>query len=102
MVVSKQLKNCEVCGEVTSFYWAYLCEFCRNKKRKHKNYIKSVHKELNLAVKYGRVDKPLLCEECHNEEYLEAHHDDYTKPLEVKWYCRSCHRTNHRVTMFHA
>ena len=30
------------------------------------------------------------CSRCGNPKG-EAHHEDYSKPLEVKWFCRSCH-----------
>jgi hypothetical protein len=34
------------------------------------------------------------CEMCLNDK-VEAHHHDYTKPTEVRWLCRSCHRKTH-------
>jgi len=26
---------------------------------------------------------------------LEAHHDDYSKPLDIQWMCTSCHKRHH-------
>ena len=44
----------------------------------------------------GRVTEPDRCETCGIEAALDAHHDDYTKPLEVRWLCRDCHAAHHR------
>ena len=35
------------------------------------------------------------CEVCGTEERLHAHHDDYLKPLNVRWLCASHHRQWH-------
>lgn len=48
------------------------------------------------ALKSGKITKPLLCEVCEEEKVLEAHHNDYSKPLSVNWYCRQCHAYKHR------
>lgn len=34
------------------------------------------------------------CENC-GEPVTQAHHDDYTKPLEVRALCRKCHGAQH-------
>lgn len=34
------------------------------------------------------------CEKCGDEK-VEAHHDDYSKPLEVRWLCRKHHLEHH-------
>lgn len=46
------------------------------------------------AVKSGRL-KRLPCESCGVTKDVHAHHDDYTKPLKVDWYCRRCHNAAH-------
>ena len=51
------------------------------------------------AVWQGRVERAEVCEQCGTEEgsfdKLQAHHDDYAKPLAVRWFCRSCHARHH-------
>lgn len=37
----------------------------------------------------------LPCERCGKQK-SEAHHPDYSKPLEVIWLCRQCHAKEHR------
>jgi hypothetical protein len=36
------------------------------------------------------------CEVCGDEK-VDGHHDDYTKPLEVRWLCRKHHLEYHRM-----
>lgn len=62
-----------------------------------RNRIKSnAHTAVARALRKGTlVRKP--CEEpgCGRTDYVEAHHDDYTKPLEVKWLCDPHHKKRH-------
>lgn len=45
-----------------------------------------------LALEKGELINPQKCEDCKNEGCrIEGHHDDYTKPLEVRWLCHKCH-----------
>lgn len=46
------------------------------------------------AIRHGKITKPGTCQLCNKEtpaHLLDGHHHDYSKPLEVKWLCRSCH-----------
>ena len=36
------------------------------------------------------------CEVCGSEERTHAHHDDYAKPLNVRWLCPAHHREWHK------
>lgn len=45
-------------------------------------------------IKYGRLIKG-PCEVCGTTENVEAHHDDYTKPMDVRWLCRFHHCEHH-------
>lgn len=48
---------------------------------------------LGYAVRSGKVKK-MPCEVCGSET-SEAHHEDYSKPLEVRWFCRKHHDECH-------
>lgn len=51
---------------------------------------------LNVYIKRGKIIK-LPCEVCNNIN-SEAHHNDYDKPLEVKWLCRKHHIEYHKIS----
>jgi uncharacterized Zn finger protein (UPF0148 family) len=63
---------------------------------------KKARNALTYAVWSGRIT-PQPCEKCGASpiNYLgwravHAHHDDYSKPLEVRWLCVPCHGDEHR------
>lgn len=50
------------------------------------------------AVRDGRLIKPLECSQCGRvppRRQLHGHHEDYSKPLDVKWICSACHGLEH-------
>lgn len=54
----------------------------------------SAHSALHYAIKQGRV-VPQTCQVAGCAERGEAHHDDYSKPLDVRWLCASHHKRHH-------
>lgn len=46
------------------------------------------------AIEAGKLLRQ-PCEVCQAPQ-AEAHHDDYSKPLDVRWLCRAHHREHHR------
>lgn len=65
-------------------------------QRYRKSSIKNaVMQQANNAIRNGLITKQ-PCEECGDEK-SEAHHDDYAKPLEVRWLCRTHHRRWHAL-----
>lgn len=56
---------------------------------------------LQAAVKSGAIARPDTCERCgakpQARREIQAHHADYSKPLEVSWLCRDCHQKHHKT-----
>lgn len=55
----------------------------------------NANKVIESAVKSGVVENPGVCFGCGckaGEHRIEAHHHDYSKPLDVVWLCTPCHR----------
>lgn len=49
--------------------------------------------KLRLAVRRGKIKKPKFCSICYRTDcIIDGHHEDYSKPYEVVWCCRFCHK----------
>ena len=48
------------------------------------------------AVHAGKLVRPNKCSACGIKTFLiVAHHDDYEKPLDIRWLCVICHEEWH-------
>jgi len=47
------------------------------------------------AVKNKEIIRPANCSICDAEKKLDGHHSDYSKPYDVIWCCRMCHKQIH-------
>lgn len=45
---------------------------------------------LNNEIREGRIRRPKICSKCKKHRLIIGHHLDFSKPLKVKWICRSC------------
>ena len=52
-------------------------------------------RKLQDAIKNGLLVRPDKCEGCGRQGKTLAHHENYNYPLDVQWYCRSCHDLAH-------
>ena len=76
-------------------------DFMRYKNIQKERYPKKfvARDEVRKARRNGTLI-PGPCKICGSEEDIQAHHEDYSKPLEVEWLCGSCHRDLHRSLNF--
>jgi hypothetical protein len=56
----------------------------------------AAHTAVSNAVRSGKLVKS-PCAFCGAAERVEAHHHDYSKPLDVTWLCKPCHRRFHAL-----
>jgi hypothetical protein len=67
------------------------------KEHVNKNPLKvRARKIVNYHIQKGNMTRPIKCSKCIKECKPEAHHEDYMKPLDIIWLCRSCHGKEHR------
>ena len=60
------------------------------------------HDRAMYAVETGKLIRPDICSSCHKECKPHAHHEDYSKPLDVIWLCSRCHFLLHHKSKHHA
>lgn len=61
------------------------------------------HDAMEDALRRGELTRPDCCEQCgrggtakDGRSLIQGHHDDYNKPLDVRWLCQSCHHEWHK------
>lgn len=64
------------------------------------NYKYHVRGVMLYAVKLGYIKKDYICSVCNIDtlkegKIINGHHDDYLKPLTVRWVCTFCHSQIH-------
>lgn len=52
---------------------------------------------VNNAIRDGRMTRPDRCGKCNKKGPVQGHHDDYDRPLDVRWLCVSCHSAHHEA-----
>ena len=91
------------CGQSFASYSGYQCAECykktRSAKRKDPKFALQEFKAhvrllTRVSIRAGILIKG-ICEVCGTNENIEAHHDDYAKPLDIRWLCRKHHREHH-------
>lgn len=61
-------------------------------KKKSMDLKSYARKKVEHQIRYGRWERPTICMHCGlSSDRIEAHHEDYTKPLSVVWLCKKCH-----------
>lgn len=98
-----------------AYYWAHREEQKARRNKYHSEHKKErlayeavasqtpkgrARKAMHYAVKVGRLVKPSRCSGCGrfvSRARLHGHHDDYAKPLDVRWLCAKCHGVTRRI-----
>ena len=60
---------------------------------------RAARRKVATEIEAGRLTR-LPCEVC-GEAKTDAHHEDYSKPLDVRWLCHACH-IKHEKELTHA
>lgn len=64
--------------------------------RLRKPFVDIAHRAIRFALEKKEISRPSNCSACDATGKIEAHHDDYSKPMQIRWLCKGCHETWHR------
>lgn len=71
-------------------------EYEEYEKGREKQNIKSrANQQISRLIKSEKIKRKKTCEYCKEKSETVAHHENYFKPLEIIWLCKSCHRKLH-------
>ena len=96
-------ENSQWISDYKKKWWAKHAERLRKEQNeKRKQYLKEKVSELErkkmgarrisqMAIKVGHLVRPDKCSKCLKECKPHGHHNDYDKPLEIRWLCKICH-----------
>jgi hypothetical protein len=56
----------------------------------------AAQQKVTYALKTGRLVRG-KCQVCGTDIRIHAHHEDYSKPLDVWWLCAVHHKARHKV-----
>lgn len=66
----------------------------------HRPPAKPTHEAVTNALRGGTLRRQPWCI-CGSTHELHAYHDDYARPLDVRWYCRFHHIGHYRLERLH-
>lgn len=97
--------TCSNCGreKESNYLGGGYCLQCKMHAKKIKRPYRTEEQKFKGAVreltarkiKQGELIRQ-PCEVCNTDVDVQAHHDDYMKPLDVRWLCRKHHREHHK------
>jgi len=112
------LNKCKECAKIDvsdnyrknkDHYREYEVKRNKTKKRKVQKFIqckisrannpekRKAHGVISKALKAKKIIRPDRCAICGKKDMiLHAHHEDYSKPLDVLWVCVQCHQHIHK------
>lgn len=86
--------HCQAMGKTVSM------EYRVEKQREHRRAEPEKHlarNKVQYALRSGKMLRGTECFFCSSAENLQAHHHDYSKPLDVFWLCSKCHGKLHTI-----
>jgi hypothetical protein len=87
------IRTCHTCGEKFEVRLGSVNARCHNCVWAGDRARQPAARAVTRAIKSGELLRQ-PCEVC-GDPRSDAHHDDYSKPLDVRWLCRSHHRQHH-------
>ena len=63
-----------------------------SKRNRKKRYAHGVVRRALVSGRLVRQD----CQSCGSSQNIQAHHEDYDKPIDVEWLCSKCHAAHHK------